>query len=263
MSWLPLAEALPIGRRSRHLCINKCGEDRSMLVSHDHKCYSAYCFRCGKIGYQNKGYQTLAQLKHIKELNKVAREQAKTLRIPSDAEFDVNKWPVEARMWLYKASIYGSRIIDYQIAYSPKSGRVCLPVYSQEGDLIFYQLRRIFGNGPKYLNPIVDKSMVMFWAMPQEYTMSRVVIVEDILSAIRVGKHVPTVSLLGTKISLPQADALSHFDTVTTWLDPDSAGIEGASAIRKLLGLTNKVSNLTSDKDPKFLSDLNIREYLR
>ena len=127
--WQTLAEALPVGRKSRHTCVNMCGEDKSMLVSHNPKCYSAYCFRCGNIGYQNKGYQTLAQLQHIRKLNETAREQAKTLRLPSDLEYDHNKWPVEARMWLYKASIYGSRISDYHIAYSPSSGRVCLPVF--------------------------------------------------------------------------------------------------------------------------------------
>lgn len=263
MSWLTLAENTPQGSHQKVKCINACGQDRSMIINHSHEWYSAYCFRCGKIGAKSKGYQTLHQLEKIRELDRAARLHSKVLELPQDTNYDVESWPSEARFWLHSASIYGGRLCERRIGYSVHLQRVVLPVYDASGCLTFYQLRRIYGTGPKYISPSINRESILYWCTPEQFSLDEVIVVEDILSAIRVGKHIPCVSLLGTKISTQQAAALSHFKQVTTWLDPDIAGIEGAVAVRRAMNLVTETRNIKSTLDPKMLSDRKILEVLR
>lgn len=265
MSWLELAESLPIGTHTKFKCINACGSDRSMIVNHSHKEYSAYCFRCGKIGYQNKGYQTLQQLEKIRELDRLAKDASTCVNLPKDTIFDFERFSSEARMWLLSASISGVLTSRFGIGYSPKLQRVVLPVFRRgsSGELIFYQLRRLIGKGPKYISPSVDRSSIFYFSAPDGSSLDEVIVVEDILSAIRVGQRMPAVSLLGTSISTQQAAYLSRFKLVTTWMDPDKAGIAGAASIRRACALTSDVRNITSEKDPKLLSNRQILEHLK
>jgi len=117
------------------------------------------------------------------------------------------------------------------------------------------------GQDPKYLNPKVDKARLLYKVAPNADT-SLVIVVEDILSANRVGKHVTTVSLMGTKISTWQAEQLTRYKNIATWLDPDHAGIQGAKDIRSLTGLARPTFNIKTEKDPKLLSDELIKEQL-
>jgi DNA primase len=90
-----------------------------------------------------------------------------------------------------------------------------------------------------------------------------VVVTEDILSAIRVGAHIPAVSILGTKTSDAQAAQLAEYDKVDYWLDPDQAGIDGTVKGRRKLALVTETGAITSPVDPKNLSDREIREALK
>lgn len=259
--WLAHAEALPTGQSCRIECTAECGSGKTLIVNHSPQGYSAYCFRCGPQGFQSKGYMTLAQLAHIREMDAKALAECSTLALPINLMYNPQDWPVEARMWLYEASIYGNTITDNRISYAPDSGRVMLPVY--QGDrLVFFQARRIFGQGPKYMGPSVDRSSLLYRCGCSS-ARRVVVIVEDILSAIRVGKHIPTCSLLGTKITTAQAAQLSEYATVVTWLDPDKAGVEGALSVRKILALTSDVYNITTPNDPKHMSDSEIQTQLK
>lgn len=90
----------------------------------------------------------------------------------------------------------------------------------------------------------------------------RAVVVEDILSAIRVGSTEQAYSLLGTKVTTEQAATLGKHAEITTWLDGDRAGRQGAYAVRKAVGLVTETSNIVTKDDPKKLSNLEIRKHL-
>lgn len=261
--WLQDVEKLPLGGKTRLRCPAHCGTDTSAMASHNPQGYSIFCFRCGFKDFQSKGYQSLYQLKKIKELNDMAKAQASSLALPMDVTYDTAEWSSEARFWVWDASIYGSRLRKAGIGFSPGSGRVVLPVY-QDDTLVYFQLRNVMPNStlPKYLNPSVDRSRVLYWQLPDDYNMDKVVLVEDILSAIRVGRFVPTVSLLGTKISPEQAAAISEFKHAYTWLDDDKAGISNAFKVRKTLSLTMETDNIVTERDPKLLSDAEIKGVL-
>ena len=260
-TWIEIAEQLPTGHKTRGNCPTECGSGGTLIINHNTKGYSAHCFRCDFNSFEGKGKQSLAELARIRELNEQASEVKLTLELPDDYTTDI---PLHGRLWLYKGGLTESVWKQHHIGYSASLDRVILPVYNTSGSLIWYQCRALLeGQKPKYIQPARDRSTIMFHVGCSGENLQRVVIVEDILSAIRVGKHLPTVSLLGTKITTSQATTLADYGRVTTWLDPDKAGRAGAYAIRKTLGLITEVENIVTDKDPKELSDQQIKETLR
>lgn len=254
MNWLEIAKDLPMGTKTRINC--ECGDGKTLVVNHNTKYFSAHCFRCDFKHIEDKGIQSLADIAKIKELNEQALEIELELELPHDFSRDI---PLHGRLWLYKAGISEPLWRQYGVGYSEHLGRVILPVYDTDGNLIWYQCRALLkGQKPKYIQPARDRSEVIFRSRDATPTGDAVV-VEDILSAIRVGEVCTTYSLLGTKITTAQASVLGSHDTIATWLDPDKAGINGAKKIRRTLGLITEVGNIRSDDDPKCYSKKEIR----
>ncbi len=258
MEWLEVAKQLPLGhkRRVRH----DCSENRDMVVGHDEIGYSAYCHRCGPVGNVKHGYRNLEELQRLRELNSIAQE-TQTHELPKDFTKDI---PEQQAAWLYKAGISVRRAADCGIGWSDRLHRIVIPVYSSSGDLVYWQARAVRkGQTPKYTNPPIPKTNLLYWVHPSDDGRgeSRVVVTEDILSAIRIGKHVTAASILGTKTSDSQAAQLSRYNRVDYWLDPDGAGREGARAGTQKLSLVTQSGTLgkTCEVDPKNLSDREIR----
>lgn len=256
MNWIQVAKDLPLNGKVQTLCPENCGSGEKLSVTHSMKSYWCNCYRCGFTDIEYKGKQSLAELSRIQELNKAAEEIELTLDLPKDFTNDL---PRHARMWLFSAGITPTVWMQHRIGYSKQLDRVILPVYDYEDNLIWYQCRALqAGQKPKYLQPARDRSTIMFRVTRSREDVERVIVVEDILSAIRVGKHINTVSLLGTKITTAQAADLGKYNEVTTWLDSDTAGRRGAYKIRKTLSLITSVSNILTPLDPKELSDKEI-----
>ncbi|QDP66056.1 MAG: hypothetical protein Unbinned4336contig1000_21 [Prokaryotic dsDNA virus sp.] len=259
MKWVEIASNLPVGGKTQTECPENCGSGEKLSVTHDVKEYWCNCFRCGYTDNYDKGTLSLAQLKEIKELNERAKNANLKVELPKDVTDDI---PREGRLWLYRASISPSTIKKYRIQYSEEHRRVILPVFDSSGKLIWYQARAVHPEQePKYIQPSADRSEIMFAARSRK-TSSRAIIVEDILSAIRVGASADAFSLLGTKITTAQASRLMKYDRVTTWLDSDRAGRNGAYKIGKELGLVTEVDNIVTDQDPKMLTNKQIKEIL-
>tara|TARA_R110000851_G_scaffold57574_7_gene134080 strand:- start:15569 stop:16351 length:783 start_codon:yes stop_codon:yes gene_type:complete len=258
MKWLEIAQNLPMGHNTRQNC--ECGDGKTLVINNNAKGYSCHCFRCDVNEFEPKGQQTLAALNHIRELNEAALKVNLKLELPNDFTNDI---PLHGRLWLYAGGIAESTWNKYNIGYSPAMDRVVLPVYNREGKLVWYQCRALYkGQKPKYLQPSLQRDAVLFRANEGEGSDNDAVIVEDILSAIRVGKHILTYSLLGTKITNTQASVIGKSDRVRIWLDPDRAGRTGSYNIRKTLGLITEVTTISTTKDPKELSDQEIEEIL-
>jgi len=258
MEWLTLAENLPTGQKLRKDC--ECGDGKTLVINHTVKGYSRFCFRCDIDDFVGKGKQSLAELARIRELNEAAKSIKLTLELPHDFTREI---PIHGRLWLYSGGITESVWREYGIGYSESIDRVVLPVYDTSNNLVWFQCRALHkGQKPKYIQPARSRDNELFQVGYSKTNLQRVVVVEDILSAIRVGKHIPTVSLLGTKITTGQAARLSEYEKVTTWLDSDRAGRRGAYTIRKTIGLVTEINNIVTIKDPKKLTDQQIREIL-
>lgn len=264
MNWLDLAKTLPLGHKLRSDC-PECGLDtntNAAIVNHNLQGYSLYCNACGHNPFIGKGKQTLQELAELRKLNEEAQQHAQSRRIelPDDTTYDLETFSNEGRQWLFKAGITPRIINKYSIGYSQKLRRVVLPVY--EDSLKWFQNRAVYeGQKPKYLQPNTTKN-----AMFNSRLITRditVVIVEDILSAIRVTEAgYVAVSILGTKLSDWQTSRISVAERVITWLDGDRAGRKGAAGIRKTLSMLMEVGNIVTEKDPKCYSDQQIRKII-
>lgn len=260
MNWIAIAKELPINGSTMTECPENCGSGEKLSVTNSIKSYLCNCYRCGYTDNEYKGKQSLAELSRINALNEAANKLELTLELPYDYTTEL---PRHARSWLYTAGITPSTWKAYNVGYSESLDRVILPVYNDQGNLEWYQCRALHkGQKPKYLQPARNRDKVMFRVYRDKKDLRKLIVVEDILSAIRVGKHINTVSLLGTKITTSQAAELGKYKEVTTWLDSDKAGRQGAYKIRKTLGLITDVSNILTALDPKELSNKQIKEAL-
>jgi len=257
-NWKDIAKELPLNGKTQTICPEMCGSGEKLSVTHSMKSYWVNCYRCGFTDSEYKGKQSLAELSRIKQLNDNAENEVLELKLPKDFTEDI---PLEGRLWLYTAGITQPLWSKYRIGYSAKLERVIMPIY-KDNKLIWFQARALHkGQKPKYLQPAFDRSSVMFESLGHDDATS-IVIVEDILSAIAVGRSAKTFSMLGTKITTAQAAYLGKYNEVTTWLDSDTAGRQGSYKIRKTLSLLTTVSNILTPLDPKELSDKEIRKCL-
>ena len=274
-NWLEIAKNLPIGQTARAECI-MCGLGtgaHAAIINHNIKYYSIYCYACGPVGWEGKGTMNLAERKRLKDIDDdaIRSTRTRTISLPKDTIFTHTEFSREARTWLFKGGLTPTIWKKYRIGYSPRLERVVLPIYGDNNQLIWYQLRAIHKEQkPKYIQPSADKSSIIYTAGVSG-NCKRTVIVEDIMSAIRVGEagaRLPTeqsfsaTSFLGTKISTAQATITSSYDRCTIWLDADKAGREGAKAIKRTLSMLCTVDQVRSDEDPKSYSNKFIQELL-
>lgn len=264
--WLEIARNLPLGHKARVDC-PACGEGtntKAMIVSHNVKAYSGSCFACSHQPFEMKGTQTLAEIAELKRINNESLRgtAGEPPVLPEDFTTDI---PLEGRLWLYSNGITETLRTQYSIGYSARLRRVVMPVYDSEDTLKWYQCRALLdGQKPKYLQPSGDKHSVVFQSKLREteHTTSTVIVVEDIMSAIRVGDVCNSVSLLGTKATTAQINHLSKYDRVITWLDSDKAGKRGSTAIRQACGILTETANIVTEHDPKFYSKQQVKEIL-
>jgi len=263
--WLSTAKTLPAGRSTKIEC---CAADRSLMVSNEAKGYRAYCFRCGPAGFVAHGDFSIDQLKRRRQ--ELEWQQDRRIKLPFDFTTDI---PPSEAVWLYKAGVASVIANHYGFGYSPSLRRVILPIY-KDGVLHGYTARSTINERPKYIEKVVSPTSTIFVADPglalawpddgSAVNVPDCVLVEDILSAVRVGRWVRTcIALLGTQLPSLSLGSNGERNTVAIWLDPDKAGKAGASRLQRSLVLQGYETKLIrSAKDPKFYSNREIRRLL-
>lgn len=228
-----------------------CGPGRTLLVSRKPEGWSAWCFRCGEPGFIPAPTPTLSErLAALQERRSADLAASATLTLPGPREPDPQKWPLAARVWLYKAGFSNDDILRLGWYYAPRMQRVVLPVFDA-GQLMYWQARALDGRQPKYLNPVVGVKPVA------RYGEGRVVVLtEDLLSAARVARVTEAWCLLGTSIpDRTAARIAADGRPVVFMLDPDAGGAKGvAKGVRLLRMLGCTVFVARPDRDPKYLT---------
>ena len=248
-SWQHLTKGIERGKKL--YLDHDCGRGRTLLVSHDDKGYSAWCFRCSDGGHIHHAPPTLAELLAAQAAESAAIAQVvHTPDLPTPMVVDMGQWPAEAALWLLKAGIGAVERKKLRAYYCPPLNRVVLPVY--EGDEVVYWQARSCDpkRKPKYINPLVDKRRVI-----PRFGSGPVVLTEDILSAFKVGLVAQGWSLLGTSLGpRMQHDLLSLNAPVLVWLDSDTAGTKASGKIIvELRRMGVPCNRIVTDKDPKLL----------
>lgn len=264
--WLATAKTLAAGRHTKIEC---CANDKSLQVSNDPRGYRAYCYRCGPRGFVKHGDFSIDALRRRRE--ELALVEQRTVSLPKDFTTEI---PASEAVWLYKAGISHDLASHYGFGYSPYLRRVVLPIYLGDA-LQGFVARSTINAKPKYIEKMVQPSEAIFIADPgtrlpasEDWPVGSgpdAVFTEDILSAVRVGRHVRTsCALLGTSANVEQyAGIASNCNSVAVWFDPDKAGVKARKKLARSLQLRgHEVRVIKTSRDPKYYSNREIRSIL-
>lgn len=211
----------------------KLGNDRSgdnlAVYSDGH----SYCYRCGY--HSNRTRITNSTTKSIPS----------SIILPADVTTEL---PYEARQWLNKYELTRLDISRNHIMWSEKYSRIVFP-YFNETELLAWQGRYIGEDKTKA--KWFSQGKIHEIIHPLQVHQRQAVLVEDIVSAIKVSKICGAIPIFGSSVSTKQILRLkSIVDEVWFWLDPDMRGKSLKLAhISNILGLT--AHTIFSDKDPK------------
>jgi DNA primase len=191
--------------------------------------------------------------------------------LPEDCCYDTRQWPTEAWGWLFQHHVTEHTTLAHSICYSPSWGRVIVPVFNG-GELLFWQGRNVgLVKGPKYVSFKGAKKPVFASHGLGHGHPQQVVVVEDMLSAIRIAQDVEDVTalaLLGTSLHDEHIEFLQKMDCpVLLWLDYDDAGqkAEGDIYNRLQTVLTHPVYRAvrSAQQEPKQLTPTELSTALR
>lgn len=211
----------------------RIGNDRSgdnlAVYSDGH----SYCYRCGY--HSNRTRITNSTTKSIPS----------SIILPADVTTEL---PYEARQWLNKYELTRLDISRNHIMWSEKYSRIVFP-YFNEAELLAWQGRYIGEDKTKA--KWFSQGKIHEIIYPLQVHQRQAVLVEDIVSAIKVSKIRGAIPIFGSSVSTKQILRLkSIVDEVWFWLDPDMRGKSLKLAhISNTLGLT--AHTIFSDKDPK------------
>lgn len=218
-----------------------------------------YCHHC------SEGAAKQGKKRYIRD--RAAVQTSWALRLPTDlTRKDMH---VAGRSWLYKSGITMDEARLYGIGWSESAGRVILPVYDLTGFMTAYQSRRVLPHDhmPKYLTDKDKAHRFPMFLANKQCASTTVVLTEDILSAIKVGRQCEAAAILGVHLSPANRNTLiaMGYERVVVWLDDDNPAVKAAQRkICKAIAPFADVVKVTGHTvDPKGMTDEQIKLVLQ
>lgn len=219
-----------------------------------------YCHHCGKRGAIMEKFGRVKQAKEGDASGRV-HGGVRGCSLPTDISYSIGEWPARGKLWLAKGGINDQECSDRGIGYSPMLQRVVLPV-TYEGEFQGYVARAVMeGQEPKYLTKYKEKDKFIYHI---DRGTDDVVIVEDILSCIRISRFKSCIAMLGTNVSDSLLALLvRRYSNYIVWNDYDNPEVKiKAHKLKQHLELFGDTKLLVTDLDPKELTDEEIEKWL-
>lgn len=201
-----------------------------------------HCFGCG----YNKPKRDLSVFK-----------PQNVVKVRDDISLDKNL-PKTALKWLLKYSLTDKEMEKFYYANERvirNEKRHCdlLVLYA---DANYWLARSLDDNAySKYVSS-GNKPIIKYG------TGQTLVFVEDIISAIKVGRQFTAIPMLGAKVTQDMWTEAKNYDKVIVWGDRDKA-TQNIIACRRASEIVGKrVKCIITDKDPKDYSDTEIYNYI-
>jgi len=238
----------------------ECGDKRQRLyVTREQRGWKFHCHNCAPkfsgFHYDKSLPDPLETVEIVRRIGEQQISQIKnTIDLPEDMCYEL---PDAALAWLYKYGIRDDEIELHRIGWSDNLRRLILPVVDNQTRRLTYWQGRSFTKGqPKYVNTSLRSANPLFVCGSNP----PVVFVEDILSAIKVGRVAIGIALLGSYF---KREALKYVDNKSyIWLDNDKrmACIKLCSDLSTLQGFP--VKGIYTERDPKEYSEEEIRKLI-
>lgn len=231
-----------------------CSASSCLRIGHAVEGMTFYCFKCRATHYVSMFNSPAERAKRTASFK--AYEEAKasaSFDLPLDFSHSIAP---KGLAWLGSGGWTLDMFERYNVGWSEYLQRVVIPV-SDQG----YIARAVESwQRPKYLEKV--KTGIMWESQSVHTTDVQCVVNEDILSAGRCGEFMKAYALLGTSLDTKQLSVLMKYDVIYIWLDPDKGGLDGTKSMINRLRLFSRVVWVKSDRDPKLLTDKEIRGLL-
>ncbi len=197
------------------------------------------------------------------------QEQIKQLVLPEQDDTSTYSMRVYLRNLGFKTNKNNDGDFRYCF-WSKQYNRVVFPIYEigTEGEhdtfiIVAAWMRSITSeHKPKWLFA-GDRSKVFYYRNNVNYITKKLVITEDVISAIRVSSLCDSIALGGINSNNDSLTSyFKHYEQLLVWLDGDKAGRNGAEDFRKQYKLKNNIKIIRTKRDPKEYSYEEIEEIL-
>ena len=210
---------------------------------------SAFCFGCHYVERANVS-------PFVGERDGKVKESTTGVKLPDDA----TGLDGRGHSFLAQYELDGAAVVRAGLKWSPSWEQLLFPLYDEHGELCCVQARNFNvkrAAKAKYYN-MGDKSE----SCTYYGTTDTVVLVEDCVSAIKIGVVETGFPLLGTSITRERLRWLSkRFKRIIVWLDADKyREARDIADAAKLLGVA--VKTVYTEHDPKTYSIEQIKEFL-
>lgn len=231
-----------MNNESRFLAHEPCPEcgsrDNLGVYSDGHK----FCFGCGYYVPASGSVQQARQ-----------RLQPTTSGFVPDLPHDVSiHIPEVPYNWLKKC-LTDEEILKHRIGWSNEKESVVFPIFDEDGELLMWQ-SRYFGPNKKYPKYLTKGYKGDILHLLGNHPTNRIVLVEDLVSAIVVSRLENSMPLWGSTIHLKTLRQLRrYYGQLAIWLDLDklSTSVKTAGQARLIF---DSVEVLSSEEDPKYQS---------
>lgn len=241
-----------------------------------------YCHHCNGSGSRKLGTASSRRSLHksVCDLGVEHNERTKAHRtiakLGGQVTQRVEEVSQEGLDWIHSGGVTNNEVIDYGFGYSKDvewarslRDRVVLPCYGSDG-LAVVQYRKLSStyDPRKYITYGTGVFDTQYrHRRVASYDSRTIVVVEDILSAVRVGRYCRCIAALHGTVPvsyLCAANASGDYDRVVVWLDNDNLTIRRAAreAARELSVVYPSVLLVSGTDDPKHHTDQQIQEIL-
>ena len=244
----------------RNSACPKCrelGHDKSGNNLGEYDDGSCYCWKCGyyihataygKVGAFRKSYG-----------NAVVQQNQRYYPLPNDVDVYV---PAVARLWLGKYGLTEYEIVTNRLMWSEYWQQLIFPYFDKYNNLVGWQGRsfRPADAGKAYPKWFTQGDVQkLYHILPPKENYDTIVLVEDIVSAIKVSRHIPCMPIFGST-ALNRLKTLYNRTTgLVWWLDPNMKKKSILEAF-KARSIGMRATTIFSEKDPKEHSDNEIRK---
>ena len=225
-----------------------------------------FCFgRCGYIKRVPLTKDKICALLREKEQHE--------LTLPNNVSQEIPKIPEDAKVpeivfktgeineglaWLKRYGILDGEIIGNSILWSQSQEQLIFPIFNENGVIIAWQARNFKPNSKKYLTYGKMDSILHILGLTKHQNTD-IIIVEDMVSAIKVSRHFRCLPLFGSGCSREKLSRINRFTGhVRFWLDSDKFGQAiMLGRVSNMLGMKSSV--IYTELDPKDHSDSDIK----
>lgn len=231
----------------------KCGSRDNLATYEDgHE----WCFGCK---YYVPPPNTLAN--RVSQFLKKTETSKEISPLPSDC---VAYIPHDPLTWIKKYGITDEEIKRNNFLWSEHRQQLIFPITGESGEIIAYQARNFDKESAakrKYFSQGNLDSILHLLPSELDYPET-VVLTEDLISAIKVGRHCTAMPLFGAYASDSRLNRLRrYYSKLVVWLDYDKL-VDARKTVSRASKIGFNSSAIHTELDPKELSDRQIRAEL-